>query len=249
MVPLRLGGIFSNCEHLWTMTIPSTIGTTQKKDMKLFGFHPRVSFAPPSPVGPWRLWPRQGWSGSNGTSRPPASDPSEASVVGPLASCQLLANHCFLASVLEHLNSIPSQREFGTCFMSGVWQLPRWTWNAPKWQFKHIFWQTKMQPRKKTPTTKNGSGFEMKESHGLEDKEKGREVGFARLGIPIARLMALGELRYNLKDKQSTGDYHPSERSRLDGTIEENRRYKIQPLFYVHRWISAKALKISRRCT
>ena len=64
---------------------------------------------------------------------------------------------------------------------------------------------------------KKGSGFKMNESHGLEDKEKGREVGLARLGISIARLMAFGEFRYNLKDKQSTGDYHPSERSRLEG--------------------------------
>lgn len=51
---------------------------------------------------------------------------------------------------------------------------------------------------------KKGSGFKMNESHGLEDKEKGREVGLARLGISIARLMAFGEFRYNLKDKQST---------------------------------------------
>lgn len=167
----------------------------QSNVIKLFGFHPRVSFAPPSPVGPWRLWPRQGWSGSNGTSGPPASDPSEASVVGPLASCQLLANPCSLhLFFVGHLNSIPSQIELGTCFMSGVWQLPRWTWNAPKWQFKPLFLNA----------YKKGSGFKMNESHGLEDKEKGREVGLARLGISIARLMAFGEFRYNLKDKKST---------------------------------------------
>ena len=203
MVLLLLGGILSNCEP-W-LSAPTT-GTTQKKIsnvIKPFGFHLRVSFAPPSPVGPWRLWPRQGWSGSNGTSGPPASDPSEASVVGPLASCQLLANPCSLhLFFVGHPNSIPSQGELGTCFMSGVWQLPRWTWNAPKWQFKHLFLQTKMQPKKNA--YKKGSGFKMNESHGLEDKEKGREVGLARLGISIARLMAFGEFRYNLKDKQST---------------------------------------------
>ena len=188
--------------------------------IKLFGFHPRVSFAPPSPVGPWRLWPRQGWSGSNGTSGPPASDPSEASVVGPLASCQLLANPCSLhLFFVGHPNSIPSQGELGTCFMSGVWQLPRWTWNARKWQFKPLFLQTPMQP-KKTPTKRGQVSKWM--SH-MDWKTRKRD---GKWGLPDWVSLSRGSWHsVNSGTIWRIKNLHPSERSRLDRQIEENKHY------------------------